>query len=40
MRQNIDAREIVAVDCGDMNIDNAKQISSDLITWVTSGCIN
>lgn len=39
MRQNIDAKEILAVGCGDMNIDNAKQISSDLITWVTDGCL-
>lgn len=39
MRQNFDAKEILAVDCGDMNVNNAKQISSDLIKWVAEGCI-
>jgi hypothetical protein len=38
MRQNIDAKEILAVDSGDMNPDNAKQMSSDLIKWIADGC--
>lgn len=38
MRQDVDAKEVLAVGCGDMNPDNARKMSSDLIKWISNGC--
>ncbi|WP_010503574.1 SMI1/KNR4 family protein [Paenibacillus elgii] len=38
MAEELGATELLAVDSGDMNPDNATMITSDFIQWLSSGC--
>lgn len=38
MAQESEAKGLFAVDCGDMNPDNATIVTSDFIEWISKGC--
>lgn len=39
MAQDLESKDVIIVDYGDMNPNNAKKITSDFTSWVSNGCI-
>lgn len=40
MLQDADEKEVLVIDCGDMNPCHANLVTSDFTKWVNSGCLN
>ncbi|HOV26439.1 MAG TPA: SMI1/KNR4 family protein [Pseudobacteroides sp.] len=40
MTQDLESKDVIVVDSGDMNPNNALKVTSDFTSWISSGCVN